>query len=113
MQITYLRELLDARVLCGEGQLNAEVENIFASDMMSDVLACPEQLHCLVTGLTNSQVVRTADMMDISVIIFVRGKCPSEDVVNMARQRHMIALVTPLRMFNACGRLYAAGLGQR
>ena len=113
MQITYLRELLDARVLCGETSLETEVENIFASDMMSDVLACPEQLHCLVTGLTNGQVVRTADMLDIGVIVFVRGKCPSEDVVTMARQRHMVMLVTPLRMFNACGRLYAAGLGQR
>jgi predicted transcriptional regulator len=112
MQIVELRDLLEAEVLCGEDQLEEEISTVFASDMMSDVLACPDELHCLLTGLINGQVIRTADMMDIGLIVFVRGKYPPSDVVEMARQRDMVVLVTKYRMFSACGRLYEAGLGR-
>lgn len=110
MVISYLRKLLEAELLCGEERMETEVETVFASDMMSDVLACPNEIHCMLTGLINSQVIRTADMMDIGVIVFVRGKRPPLDVVEMARQRDMAVLVTPMRMFTACGKLYEAGL---
>ena len=113
MQISYLRDLLEAKVLCGEDRLEEDVTTVFASDMMSDVLACPDEIQCMLTGLMNSQVIRTADMMDIGLSVFVRGKCPPTDVVEMARQRDMVVLVTSCRMFSACGRLYAAGLGCR
>lgn len=113
MEIQRLRDILEAEVLCGEERLEDEVEAIFSSDMMSDVLACPEELHCLITGLINQQVIRTADMMDISLVIFVRGKRPPDEVVEMARQRDMVVLLTQCRMFTACGRLYQAGLGIR
>ncbi len=113
MQISVLRDLLEAQVLCGEGQLQEDIEHVFACDMMSDVLACPDEINCLLTGLINQQVIRTADMMDIGLVIFVRGKCPPEEVVEMARQRDMIVLLTGCRMFTACGRLYEAGLGLR
>ena len=113
MQISYLRDLLEAKVLCGEDRLEEDVTTVFASDMMSDVLACPDEIQCMLTGLMNSQVIRTADMMDIGLIVFVRGNCPPTDVVEMARQRDMVVLVTSCRMFSACGRLYAAGLGCR
>ena len=113
MQISYLRDLLEAKVLCGEDRLEEDVTTVFASDMMSDVLACPDEIQCMLTGLMNSQVIRTAGMMDIGLIVFVRGKCPPTDVVEMARQRDMVVLVTSCRMFSACGRLYAAGLGCR
>lgn len=113
MRISVLRDLLEARVLCGEMRLEEEISEIFASDMMSDVLACPDEIHCLLTGLINQQVIRTADMMDIGLVVFVRGKCPPEEVVEMARQRDMVVLLTSCRMFSACGRLYGAGLGIR
>ncbi len=113
MQISVLRDLLEARVLCGETRLAEEISEVFASDMMSDVLACPDEIHCLLTGLINQQVIRTADMMDIGLVVFVRGKCPPEEVVEMARQRDMVVLLTSCRMFSACGRLYGAGLGIR
>ena len=113
MKLSDLRDLLEARVLCGEQRLEEDISSLFASDMMSDVLACPDELHCLMTGLINQQVIRTADMMDIGVVVFVRGKCPTDDVVQMARQRDMVVLLTPCRMFTACGRLYEAGLGAR
>ena len=101
MQISYLRDLLEASVLCGEDRLEEDVSTVFASDMMSDVLACPDEIQCMLTGLINSQVIRTADMMDIGLIVFVRGKCPPEDVVEMARQRgcfgHRLSYVQRLR----------------
>ena len=113
MQIAALRDLLEAQVLCGEDRLEDEISTVFASDMMSDVLACPDEIHCLLTGLINQQVIRTADMMDIGVVVFVRGKCPPEEVVEMARQRDMAVLLTRCRMFSACGRMYESGIGAR
>ena len=113
MQISILRDLLEAQILCGEDRILEIVENVFACDMMSDVLACPDEIHCLLTGLINQQVIRTADMMDIGLVIFVRGKCPPAEVVEMARQRDMVVMMTRCRMFTACGRLYQAGLGMR
>ena len=113
MQISILRDLLEAQILCGEDRILENVENVFACDMMSDVLACPDEIHCLLTGLINQQVIRTADMMDIGLVIFVRGKCPPAEVVEMARQRDMVVMMTRCRMFTACGRLYQAGLGMR
>ena len=113
MQISVLRELLEAQVLCGEERLQEDIAHVFSSDMMSDVLACPEEINCLLTGLINQQVIRTADMMDIGLVVFVRGKCPPAEVVEMARQRDMVVLLTGCRMFTACGRLYKAGQGRR
>lgn len=113
MLISALRELLEADVLCGEDRIEDDISTVFASDMMSDVLACPDEIHCLMTGLTNQQVIRTADMMDIGLVVFVRGKRPPDEVVEMARQRDMVVLLTRCRMFSACGRMYEAGLGTR
>lgn len=113
MRIKDLRDLLEAQVLSGEDRLEEEISTVFASDMMSDVLACPDEIHCMLTGLMNSQVIRTADMMDIGVIVFVRGKKPGEDVIEMAIQRDMVVMVTPCRMFTACGRMYQTGIGTR
>ena len=113
MEIAVLRDLLEAEVLCGEERLEDEVDTLFGGEMRSDVLGCPDELHCLITGLINQQVIRTADMMDIGLVIFVRGKRPSEEVVEMARQRDMVVMLTRCRMFTACGRLYEAGLGLR
>ena len=83
MLISALRELLEADVLCGEDRIEDDISTVFASDMMSDGLACPDEIHCLMTGLTNQQVIRTADMMDIGLVVFVRGKRPPDEVVEM------------------------------
>ena len=64
----------------------------------------------LLTGLVNPQSIRTADLLDIRVVVFVRGKTPSEDMVAMARDNGMVLLSTKYSMFLACGRLYEAGL---
>lgn len=113
MKLKEMRDLLEARVLCGADRLEESFSTVFASDMMSDVLACPYEIETMLTGLMNSQVIRTADMMDIGTIVFVRGKEPAQDVVEMACQRDMVVMVTPCKMFTACGRLYEAGLGRQ
>lgn len=109
MQVRELQQLLQAAVLCGEERLDEDVTSIFASDMMSDILACPNEIGCMITGQVNQQVIRTADMIDIPVIVFVRGKNPAGEVTAMAAQRGMTILVTQQGMYSACGILYSAG----
>lgn len=111
MKISEIRELLDAEVLCGGDLLDHEVHSACGSDMMSDVLAYVKDQAVLMTGLVNPQVVRTAVMMDMVCVVFVRAKTPSEEMVRLADEAGMVLLKTPKRMYEACGRLYTAGLG--
>ena len=111
MQIQKIAALLDATVLCGEKYLDEEVRSACGSDMMSDVLAYVKDQAVLLTGLVNPQVVRTAMMMDMRCLVFVRSKRPTEDMVELARENHIAVLITDLRMYEACGTLYVNGLG--
>jgi len=106
-----VQQILATRVLVGEEFLDREIRSACGSDMMSDVLAFSKDHSVLLTGLCNPQVVRTAEMLDIVCIIFVRGKMPDEVILEMARERELIIMVTGHRMFSACGILYQAGLG--
>ena len=110
MKIKEMAELLDAEVLCGEDMLERDVKSAFACDMMSDVLAFVKEQGVLLTGLCNPQVVRTVQMMDMICIIFVRGKRPPKEVVDMAREEGIALLATSERMYGACGKLYERGL---
>ena len=110
MKISAIKELLKAEVICGEEDIEKEVYSACGSDMMSDVLAYVKDQGVLLTGLVNSQVIRTAEMMDMHCIIFVRGKRPHLDMIEMAEDRDMVMLCTELEMFTACGKLYSAGL---
>lgn len=105
-----VRDILGARVLAGENLLDCEVRTACGSDMMSDVLAFSKDHSVLLTGLCNPQVIRTAQMLDIVCIVFVRGKQPDEAMVGMAKRHGLILLITGHRMFTACGLLYGAGL---
>ncbi|NLJ31834.1 MAG: hypothetical protein GX424_09580 [Clostridiales bacterium] len=109
MTVKDVIRILDAEVV-SEGDLGAEVKTACGSDMMSDVLAFVKDQSVLLTGLTNPQVVRTAEMMDMRCIIFVRGKDPGADVIALAKQKDMTVLKTNHRMFTACGLLYTNGL---
>ncbi len=110
MTVGEIKDLLDAEVLCGEDFLDRTVHTACGSDMMSDVLAFVKDQSVLLTGLNNPQVVRTAEMMDMRCVIFVRGKTPDEATLSLARKHGIAVMTTPLRMYPACGRLYAAGL---
>ncbi|MEY8353349.1 DRTGG domain-containing protein [Lachnospiraceae bacterium 54-53] len=102
--------ILDAQVLAGKNHLDEEVRSACGSDMMSDVLAFSKDHSVLLTGLCNPQVIRTAEMLDIVCIVFVRGKKPDHAMLFMAEERNLIILSTEHRMFTACGMLYQAGL---
>ncbi len=110
MKISKIKELLEAEVLSGEDLIEGEVHSACGCDMMSDVLAFVKDQAVLLTGLCNPQVVRTATMMDMRCIVFVRGKRPSDDVVELARDSGIAVLATDMRMYPACGILYQNGL---
>lgn len=109
MKVKDIVEILKCQVL-NEANMEEEVKTACGSDMMSDVLAYVKDQSVLLTGLVNPQVVRTAEMMDMLCIIFVRGKEPNEDIINLARTRDITLMSTPYRMFTACGLLYSNGL---
>ena len=110
MTVSDIARILKAEVLCEGDSMEAEVHTACGSDMMSDVLAFVKDQSVLLTGLVNPQVVRTADMMDMVCVVFVRGKEPSAEMVELAEDRGIALLKTPLRMFTACGLLYESGL---
>lgn len=110
MTVADIKQILKAEVLCEGGGLDAQVHTACGSDMMSDVLAFVKDQSVLLTGLMNSQVVRTAEMMDMVCIVFVRGKTPDESIVTLAAERGIAVLTSPFRMFTACGLLYHNGL---
>lgn len=110
MTVNDIKEYLNAEIICGGDLMDTEVHTACGSDMMSDVLAFVKDQAVLLTGLMNPQVVRTAEMMDICCIVFVRGKVPDEAVIRLAQERDIVLMKTPLRMFSACGILYENGL---
>lgn len=110
MKICTIKELLNAEVVCGEDHMDKEVYSACGSDMMSDVLAYVKDQAVLLTGLVNTQVVRTAEMMDMVCIVFVRSKSPTEEMIALARENNMVLLKTAKRMYEACGKLYSNGL---
>lgn len=110
MKIKRIIELLDAQVLCGAESVESEVFSACGSDMMSDVLAYVKEQAVLLTGLVNLQVIRTAEMMDMKCIVFVRGKTPPAEVIELADEAGIVLLRTEERMYVACGRLYENGL---
>ena len=110
MKIKDIAQLLNAEILTPEISTETEVHTACGSDMMSDVLAYVKDQAVLLTGLNNPQVIRTADMMDMHCVVFVRGKQPDEQILKLADMRDIAVLTTELPMFAACGLLYAAGL---
>ena len=110
MKILKIKELLGAEVLSGEDLIDGDVHSACGCDMMSDVLAFVKDQAVLLTGLCNPQVVRTATMMDMRCIVFVRGKTPTNDILALARDAGIAVLATDMRMYTACGILYENGL---
>ncbi len=109
MKIKDVAEILNAKIL-NEGDMEAEVKTACGSDMMSDVLAFVKEQGILLTGLMNPQVIRTAEMMDMHCVVFVRNKEISDDILALAEQKDITVLASPHRMFTACGLLYSNGL---
>ena len=110
MKISTLKDLLEADVLCGEESLEKDVHSACGSDMMSDVLAFVKDQAVLMTGLDNLQLIRTAEMMDMICIVFVRAKRPTPEMIEAAKESGIVLLATQKRMYESCGILYTNGL---
>jgi predicted transcriptional regulator len=105
-----VQEILKAEVFVGHNQLGIEVKTAFGADLMSDVLAFAKSGSLLLTGLTNQQIVRTSDVLDIAAIIIVRGKRPLPETILLAEELKIPILGTKYILFETAGRLYAKGI---
>ena len=110
MKISDIKDLLEAEVLCCEENLDSEVFSACGCDLMSDVLAYVKDQAVLLTGLVNPQVVRTAEMMDMVCIVFVRSKTPTEAMLELAKESGIVVMSTEKRLYDSCGLLYSNGL---
>ena len=114
MKLEEIRKVLDAQWLGCQGDRadcgGREIASCHAADLMSDVLTSSGAGSVLLTGLTNAQVIRVAEISDFVAVCFVRGKKPQPEAAQLAEERQIPLLVTPLSMFESCGRLYAKGL---
>ena len=114
MLLSEVKAILCATAATGESDeqlARININTAFGSDLLSDVLAFVEDRTLLLTGLVNAQVVRTAEMMDIPAICFVRGKDPTDEIIDLAREKGIVVLTTECLMYATCGKLYANGLG--
>ncbi len=110
MTLKEVKEILQCEVIVGEDNLDIEIGSVGGSDLMSDVLAFGKPGMLLLTGLTNAQSVRTADITESKAVIYVRGKKPEKEGIELAKKKGIPLLSTKLMMFEACGILYSVGL---
>lgn len=110
MKVKEIIQLTEATLVCGEGRLNDEVEKAFSSDLMSDVLTIDSEDILLITGLTNTQSIRTAEMADIHFILLVRNKKATPEMIELAHEIGIVLMETPFSLFKTSGILYESGL---
>lgn len=110
MKVSQIASLLEAEVLTGRDNMDMDILTAFSGDMMSDVLAYPKEHMVLLTGLLNPQVMRTCDMLDVRCVVFVRGKQPSADILEMAEEYDITVMTTRCGMYISSGILFSNGL---
>lgn len=110
MKLSEIRDILKAEVLVGHDQLDKSVVGGGGADLMADVLSAVAKGAVLLTGLTTEQVLRTAKVAGVVLVVFVRGKRPDEPVIELARSYGMPVMLTRYSLFVASGRLYMNGL---
>ncbi|WP_041866427.1 DRTGG domain-containing protein [Sediminispirochaeta smaragdinae] len=110
MKLIEIIDLVEGKVLCECGDLGREIESAFSSDLMSDVLTLLTDNMLLITGLTNIQAIRTAEMADIAQILFVRDKQPTAKMIELASETGICLITTRFSMFRASGILFGHGL---
>ena len=110
MKVRDILPLIAGTLLFEKVDLDQEIDYGAAADLMSDVLAFAKTNAVLLTGLINSQVVRTAEMADVGAIVFVRGKIPATETIRLAEEKGIPLIACKYTMFETCGKLYEAGL---
>jgi predicted transcriptional regulator len=110
MKLREVLELIEGNVISKDVDMDQEIQMGCGADLMSDVLAFTHEGTLLMSGLTNPQVVRTAEMAGIKAIVFVRSKLPPPETISLAEEKGIPLLASKYTMFETCGRLYRAGL---
>ena len=110
MKIKDIVKILNAKVVTGSDRLEEEVEFGFASDLLSDVLTTDTDKLLLLTGMTNLQAIRTAEMAEISCITFVRDKKMTQEMIDLASENNLVTIETPFSMFHSVSALHDNGL---
>jgi predicted transcriptional regulator len=110
MTAVEITEIIDGRVICCGEKHTSSLEYAFASDLMSDVLTVEKDNLILITGLANLQTIRTAEMSDISCIIFARDKKIGNEIVSLAKENNILLIESPHSVFHISGELYKAGI---
>ena len=110
MKLKQISKILEAEILVGKESLDIEVKMVCGADLLSDVLAFTKSGSLLLTGLTHPQVIRTAEIAEVKVVCFVRGKRPPDETIELAKKRNLPLLCTSLLMYESCGRLYSHDL---
>ena len=113
MTLHEIKGILNAFVLARNDAMSVDIDRAYCADLMSDVLAFSITNSLLITGLTNAQVIRTAEVADIKAILFVQNKRPDVETIALAEGKKIPLLVTDVSMFDACGKLYEKGLRSR
>ncbi len=111
MKLNDCADVLQAQVLVPAEDMDIDIKVACGADLMSDVMAfaCSSN-EMMLTGLVNPQTIRTAEMMDVKVVVFVRGKIPGEQMLDLAKEKKICVMSTPLPMFTACGLLHESGV---
>jgi predicted transcriptional regulator len=110
MKINEILSILDAQLLTSFDTEGVEVFSACGADLMSDIMAYVKENVLMLTGLVNPQVIRTAEIMDIKAVVFVRGKKPGTKIIELAEEKKIILMRTDHSMYISCGKLYEAGL---
>jgi predicted transcriptional regulator len=110
VKLQEVKEILDAEVIVGHDRLDLEVTEAGCADLISDVLVFCTAGSLLLTGLTNPNVILSANVLDIAAIIFVRGKQPSPETIQLAEELQIPILTTKYVLFASVGRLHARGI---
>ena len=110
MKLADVQRILQAEILCGFEHLGRETQAACGADLMSDVLSFTKEKALLLTGLTNIQVIRTAEMSDLVGVVFVRGKRPGPEVIQLAESKGIPLFLSNYPMYESCGALYKGGL---
>jgi len=110
MKLKQVAEVLEAQVLTPDTNMKKEITCAFGADLISDVLMCVTEPTMVLTGLTNPQIIRLSDMIELQCIVFVRGKIPSDDIIEMAVERELPLLTTKYTLYKSSGLLYNLGL---
>ncbi len=110
MKLEIIIDTLEAVVLDNNLNPDTEISWACATDLMSEVLYYSHENSILLTGLAKSQAIRTAEIADIKVVAFTRGKEPDAETIDLAKRKNITLLVTPFSLFSAAGKLYSKGL---